>query len=433
MTKWYIGLLCLLIFFIPSNLFYKFDISHAYVHGLLVDYLIPKLYLSDLPIIGLLLLWLKDLQNRKKLRDIKNPVVLLFSLLVVAFFSRQLVSTVPRASLWFFLKLVEMAGLTIFLISHHALLKKKIIWFVLAFTLGFQALLGIVQFYTQSSIFHTYLALGEVNFDHTIGLAKDSYFHTENILAYGTTAHPNILGGFLVLGGLLILDRYLSLKLSLNKNQVVGLVLFFGLLLWALCLTQSISAAVALGVGLLFCLFRNKMHHPLFQNHRQNVVAVVTFFLISGIAVIPYFIHQGGQKFPDNLSFTRRDSLDQAAALMIKDNPILGTGLNNFTTQVEEYLPSREPVRFVQPAHNVLVLWLAETGLIGLLVIGMSYYMVQRKILKSWPTKSSLIIPIIVLFPLLTIDHYLLTQQTGMLMSIFFLMLFQLDQDSQPN
>ena len=69
----------LIIFLIPSNLFFKVLESSAYVNGLLIDYLIPKLYLSDLVIFALFSWWVIDHQKTilKKFKKTIKKVVLL--------------------------------------------------------------------------------------------------------------------------------------------------------------------------------------------------------------------------------------------------------------------------------------------------------------------------------------------------------------------
>lgn len=427
MTKWYIALLCMVIFLIPSNLFLKFDPSHAYVHGLLVDYLIPKLYLSDLPILAILGLWFKVSLEKKRFHDVKNPVALIFLLLIIAFFSRQLMSVVPRASLWFFLKLAEMSLFGFFLVMHRGLLQDKKIWWTLTAALLFQSLIGITQFYTQSSVFHSYLALGEVNFSHTIGLAKDSYFSTENILAYGTTAHPNILAGFLVLGGLLVFDFFMKNKTPKTSFIKTCTVVFFSILLWALVLTQSFSAAGTLLLGILFLLFQKPLTNIAATVTKKVNAGIVLILILLCVAVVPFLIHEGSQYFPNNQSFTRRDTLNQAATSMIVDSPITGVGLDNFTPNLEKYSSTKEVVRFLQPAHNAALLWVAETGLIGILLIFTIYFLMKQKLQKIWPNANSFFLPSLILLPIFTLDHYLLTQQSGLLLGLFFLVLFQLN------
>ena len=67
MKKFYPWLIAFLIFFIPTNLFFKFTIPTAYVDGLLVDYLLPKIYASDLIILSMLAMWICEVWVGKKL------------------------------------------------------------------------------------------------------------------------------------------------------------------------------------------------------------------------------------------------------------------------------------------------------------------------------------------------------------------------------
>ncbi len=320
----------------------------------------------------------------------------------------------------------------LFLVFHRELLKDRKIWWALTLSLLFQASVGFIQFYTQSSVFHNYRALGEVDFSHSIGLAKDNYFSTENILAYGTTAHPNILGGFLVLGGLLVFHHFAKDKSPKTSFIRTCAAAFFGLLAWVLFLTQSISAAGCLLLGIIFLIFQKQLIHlAATVTHKVNAGIVVIIIFIS-LILVPLAIHFGSQVLPNNESFTRRDHLNQAATAMILESPVVGVGLDNFTPNLERYSSAPEAVRFVQPAHNVALLWVAETGLIGILLIFMTYYLLKIKLHKAWPNANSFFLPSLILLPVFTLDHYLLSQQSGLLLGLFFLVLFQLNISEAP-
>src|SRR5690606_28662361 len=59
-------LLALWIFTIPTNLFWKMLPNFGFVGGLQIDYLIPKLYLSDLVSIGLICVWVLEQLFKKE-------------------------------------------------------------------------------------------------------------------------------------------------------------------------------------------------------------------------------------------------------------------------------------------------------------------------------------------------------------------------------
>src|SRR5260221_404184 len=97
-------LIASLIFLIPSNLFLKFLVDSAYVNGLLVDYLLPKLYVSDLPILLMLGIWLFELvKKRAKFSAKFLPLILLLAM----FGALQFLTAKPFAAIWFLGKLIE--------------------------------------------------------------------------------------------------------------------------------------------------------------------------------------------------------------------------------------------------------------------------------------------------------------------------------------
>jgi O-antigen ligase len=110
---------------------------------------------------------------------------------------------------------------------------------------------------------------------------------------------------------------------------------------------------------------------------------------------------------------------------MIVKSPFTGVGLDNFTVNLDRNTRSTEAVRFMQPAHNVAILWLAETGVMGMLLALMSFVFVKQKLQVTWLKDKLFFIPIIILLPILTLDHYVFSQQTGLLLCIFFLFEFQ--------
>jgi len=95
---------------------------------------------------------------------------------------------------------------------------------------------------------------------------------------------------------------------------------------------------------------------------------------------------------------------------MIFDHPILGVGMNNFVVNLEKYALTKEVVRFIQPVHHVGLLWLSQTGLLGVI------WLISLGQKMSKQIKISLSLTILVLLPILSLDHYLLTIQTGMIL-----------------
>jgi hypothetical protein len=270
-----------LIFLIPSNLFLKFAEQSAYVNGLLVDYLLPKLSASDIVIFfffgaATVEFFLErngtstkkvattrsftkknsptqlPVQWRTNWRQWQNFLPIIF--LGVLLFFRQFGTAKPLASIWFFCKLLEIILLSILLLRKKFLFPSVATFFTVLGTLAFQSLLAIYQFSFQRPLVNSYLFLGEPNLNHPLFLAKASFNGVEKILPYGTTAHPNILGGFLALGILFIVWRGRA-RTSLPQTLLSFLIAIPTL--WALYLTQSVSAWATFIIGIIFlALFR---------------------------------------------------------------------------------------------------------------------------------------------------------------------------------
>lgn len=419
----YVWLTALLIFFIPSNLFLKFFFQTSYVNGLSVDYLLPKLYASDLIILLLLGIWLIEILVRGNFRFFqrfkKNSTLRFFLLsfisLVGILFLRQFWSAKPLAGIWFFCKLIEVSMLFFFFLSHQNILKQKIIWLSLCVTLIFQAVLGIYQYQTQQSFFPSYTYLGEINYNHPLFLAKGTFDGVEKILPYGTTSHPNVYAGFLTLG--------LFLTLRYWRKGIVLKIIFSGLILLSLFLAQSVAAFITLGIlTIMWCYWEYFVQK---LNLRWKLPISLRTLLMSSVVVAifitPFLIHQLALDYPLNPSFVRRDQLNQAASNMVTDHPFIGVGLNNFTAEVEKYFYSTEIVRFVQPAHNIFLLWFAETGLLGIATAIVGIFLILKIRKPSDSKKVSIVLKTVLLIPLLLFDHYLLTQQTGLLILTLFL------------
>jgi len=398
--------LCGWIFLIPSNLFLKFGENQAYVHGLLVDYLLPKLYLSDFFSLALLGLswWTILKQERRRLSLLPWPKILVLGIFLLGL--RQFFTPHPLAAVWFAFHLLMIGLLGWGLQFQTIFLKKPVVFFTLVSTIFFQTLVASYQFWAQKALFG-YWFLGEPDLLRGIGIAAGVFAGAEKILPYGTTAHPNILAGTMVVytwGALLLFFRH-SQKTWLFK-LLLGLSLTCCLSL--IYLTQSWTAFVALVIGITILLIDFRRFSFLKSNK------VLGGLLVVGTLATPVLIHQVAPFFPDATSLSRRDFLNQAAITSWRSQPFWGVGLNQTTATIENFSPSLEVVRFVQPIHHLGLLWLSETGMLGIIVIGLFWFYIHKKWSAS-NVQTHLLISLCFLLPILVLDHYLLTLNTGQL------------------
>lgn len=389
-------ILAVIIILAPSNLFFKLYEGASFVNGLQVDYLIPKIHLSDIFILAYIFLWL--ITQKKQYTKKTTLVAVVFTLF---FLANLLASSNKIATFWYQIKLVEMGLFTLALWQTKKQVKPKYIIFALFSSLILQLIVSIYQFSFQKPVFD-YHILGETNLRNYANISKGYTFGKEQILAYGTTAHPNILAGFSVIAGLWLIR--VLVKKSKQKKEIFLIISIIIALMIIVFLTQSLSAGLSLLLGVIFLTFQSKLKQIFARKNCQNIYLLI----ISAIIILsPVLLNLISSEATNNHSLNRRNYLNQSAWQMIANHPVLGVGVNNFTSHVEKYSNNREVVRFVQPAHHVgLLLW-AEIGALGMIILGL----VMMPRLKNQNRNFA----ILILLPVLIMDHYLITQQTGLL------------------
>ena len=405
----------LTIFLIPTNLAYHFITKQAYINGILVDYLIPKLYLSDIPILILLFLWLiKAIKNKTKI-TFRFPHILFFILLPLGILSSN-----PLASVWFWLKLTQLS-LFFFWINTHLTKEKplsklyQLIHVPLTFSLLFQSILGIYQFIFQKSLVG-YWFFGETTLTHTPNIAKGNFSilsFIENglrILPYGTTPHPNILAGFLSIGIILhLLITKTKNNSKTHQNPLMPIAFFLSITTLLLTLSASAWIALIIGVSIL----------TLFKSNKPKAIQFLAPLTLISLTI--FIIFTKDNLLTDNYSISRRNQLNHIALQMFAKNPINGVGLNNFTAKVSQFGTIHTYTSFIQPPHNIFLLWLAETGIFGLILILLVLKNMIKTRTKLKPKQIIQATPVLMILIIGLIDHYPLTIQTGQLISLLSL------------
>jgi hypothetical protein len=381
------------LFLIPSNLAYHWYVDSAYINGHLIDYLLPRLYLSDLPIFILMLL---NLNRFTSFLNRKSYLLPLISYLIL----NTLFIHPSLSSFWFLLKLIELTWFTLYLRSNypkHQLL--NIAFWPLMFSMLLQFLIASLQYINQSEIFG-YLLLGEPHLGGVVGLGQSMLPGTLKILAYGTTSHPNVLAGFFVVAMLVCWQSYFN-NPKLTK-RLYPLIITTGLSIVIMILTESVSGVLAV----IWSMAHLERKKSLIIRYGLNLLSMI--ILVSSLVILlPSTIsHYHSPQWINFKSITIRYKLNQHAFTLINEIPFFGVGLNQFTPSlIEHNLLDTAP--FIQPAHQVLLLWLSETGLIGFLLV---IWLILR--LKS----RAIPIPLLALVIIGLFDHYPLTLQTGQLL-----------------
>jgi hypothetical protein len=372
---------------LPHNLFLKLIIPASYQHGLLLDYFIPKLFISDFFLIPLILWALADLFKQlftpSAISKSSQHIIILLSL-----------STIWTASqggseiMWWWIGL-----LASFIVGHwlsqpwaRPIFHHWLVPATLMVALVIQAFFANIQWYTQRSL-SPYTFFGETNLSTPYSLLTTSINNIQKVLPYGTTPHPNILAGTTVLMWFLAYLFYLHKP---TQYAYPLLTLTSAAALSILALTDSLSANLSLITAGVIALLLPKFQHSL-------KAALITFWAATAVALtlIPASI-------TTNTSVSRRHNLQQTAVSAI-NNPFefaLGTGWGGTLKHIAANpTHTTDIARFAQPTHHTPTIWILETGMLGVLVIWLFF--------RVTTTKQLLLLTVIT--PTLIFDHYWLT------------------------
>jgi O-antigen ligase len=177
--------------------------------------------------------------------------------------------------------------------------------------------------------------------------------------AQGTFGSPNVLGGYLAIALLPALALLLS-RTRLYYRWLGAISFGFGCL--ALVLTQSrgawIGFTAAAAVLLLYA-----WHEGWLSGAAPFAIGLV----VLGLALLLQDEIVQRIVGDDNRAAVSRIPLMDLAFQMIRDNPLLGVGANNFSLSLPQYLTVANSRDFVFTVHNKYLLVWSETGIGGLI------------------------------------------------------------------
>ncbi len=331
--------------------------------------------------------------------------------------------------------------------------KIKLVYSLLA-GIFLQACLGIWQFLTQSSFACKWLGLAQHNAGDLGVSVVEAISSIDGIAerwlrAYGGLDHPNVLGGLLVVGLLLLIWLFMtnpksqipnnkprniaSLKRGRQipnpKSQIINLILLsaFCFLLSSLFFTFSRGAWLGLAVGIFIMLFIAAVKKNLAVQKK-----ILEIILISGILIFILFNQyqdlvmtrvSADARLEVKSSIERIESYENSWQL-IKDHWLFGAGIGNYTLGIRNYEleimnNNAKPSWHYQPVHNVFLLIWAEIGILGLLffisfLLLITYYLLfnYKRSTSADIYKFSLLIAIAVMF---MIDHWWWSLHFGVL------------------
>jgi O-antigen ligase len=356
---------------------YRVDLLSRPFPPVYQDFTDLLLYAPDVFILLTLLFWLASFTfsgRRIQFRPwlISAPLLALSVISIIsAFFSVDKIYSIYQS-----VRLVMFFGFFLFVLNEINSIGQII--FPVALGVFFQAVIAVTQALEQSSLGLTFLQ--ELSLDPKVsGVSIVTAGNIRFLRAYGLTDHPNILGGCLAFG--LILIAVWILKTS-EENPLLAISIFI-LGSISLFLTFSRSAWVGFFVGLIVITVW------LTKNRESQQLRKWLFLILAGIIVaLPFFWQYFpvlGVRLGLNQSFiqvpTEVQSIDQRLTLITLANeifaghPMIGVGLSTFPVALHIKVPFL-PFDY-QPPHFVLLDVAAETGIFGslfyLLMIGLPW------------------------------------------------------------
>lgn len=380
----------LTIIFLPTQLGKHFWPDFSSVYSLRIDYLSPTLYFWDLLVLFLLLVHLLKLQiTNSPLRINKTAGVTLLIFLLTQFASIFTASnsggSLVRLKEYF---VSGLFGLYIASASFEVIKKPFITGLLVAVV--FSCLLGIAQFLTGGSL--GFWVLGERDFSVATPLISKFNFYDRIFLRpYATFSHPNMFAGFLI--------ATLPILLSGLSNSLRGFKIMLTLLVSStVFITFSRPGLVLVGIYFLV-LFKR-----LWKLLLLLAVVIAPIVMVRFVSIFTY----------DTLAVLRRQELSEFALRTFTAHPVFGIGLNNFINTLASTEVLVGTSRFLQPVHNIFLLSLSETGILGFIgLLGILGGAIWFNLKKPNPLSVSLLTSLLIIIFLGFFDHYFLTLPQG--------------------
>lgn len=435
-------LFCLLILFLPTQLGRHFWPDWTMIFGIRTDYLSPTLYFTDLLILGILISWLVEIlivrgrlrrprtfSKNFSLRSKNKGLIFLFLGFSVFLLANYFFSQNQPAAFYKLVKLIEFIMLGIY-IAKNVTIDKLFNCSIVA-AIIYSSLIAIAQFIKQGSIGGVFYWLGERSFTGgTPGIAQTIWDGRLLLRSYATFPHPNVLAGFLVVGLLFIISskgvisseaRDLAKRdgcgLDFSPDEYRGrndkkpifywLVIILGMTALFLTFSHVVWVVFIGAIMVKILLFEARGRELKNFSLRSKKILFVFLFLVFSVFLFSAFPIQ-----PESITY--RQDLNLAAIKMWESSPLFGVGLNNFLVRLPEFYQSNGEIRWFQPAHNLFLMVLAETGLIGL--IGLIWFLVltYRRLFNCSIVK--LLMPLTAILVLGLFDHYFYTLQQGQIL-----------------
>jgi hypothetical protein len=330
------------------------------------------------------------------------PFLLLALLLPIVF------TTSPHATFSWWLTTLA-AALVFIVLRFSGMTTSKITFW---FTLGLvpHLALGFWQVFAQSSPSFSWLGLAAHD-PATLGTSVIEWSGGRFLRAYGGFPHPNIFGGWLAVGLVLVS----SIEYRVTRKMRVWFLAYAALAGAMLVLTFSRSAliAAALGCAAAFLFLRGRD-----DDRRKSwpfFLALLAGVVVTSVLVWPVLTTRfASEARLETKSLDVRAEAKRNGMELVRRHPFVGVGFGATTAALmEEGLwPADPQAGPPEPPHNVPLMVLVEMGGLPFVLLLMAVWLDRRRLSdlaaarSAWPILAASL-------PLLFFDHYLWTLWPG--------------------
>ncbi|MBU2566616.1 O-antigen ligase family protein [Patescibacteria group bacterium] len=387
--------------------------GHAWEQGRL------SFYISWIPIVAVIALGIFNSKKELSLNIRKNIF------LIITFFGVVNIVAFPyavTASAQWWVQQLLLLLFFITLYKNNTSLDKLAFWFLVSILPS--AIFAIAQSWLQFVPGWSWIGVATQN-PMDLGVSVVQSGSLRWLRAYGFFPHPNILGGYMAFGILISFWLYL-LPVKNNKKFLLAIVPF---ITTALFYSFSRSAWIAAFVGLLI-LFIPLVFKRQWKKILTSLVVVVTFSILIilhwDLASTRFGFSPEPVRLEQISNQARTNSLLDGVKVF-QANPLFGTGPNaELPALVGLELSQNKKTDWLEPPHNVWLLFLVNFGVFGaLLMVGFflrifinSHFKLKKLILQ--PDNLSLAM-LGAWFVLTLFDHYPYSLWSGQVLTIFAL------------
>ena len=348
----------------------RFYLDERDVPPVFTDYTDILLFWNQIFVVAVLALWALSLLLQPRRIDLAPLLIRIpVAIIAVAVFIPVPFSPDPTLALYNAVAIVGFIALALYVLNEVKSVSQVLP--AIGVMVFVQAAVAITQVVSQASF--GLIPLGEFDLDPSV--AGRSIVWTADsprlLRGYGLSDHPNILGGVLAAALLVVLAGLTRFR----EGPMAVACGVFAIGVAAVLITFSRAAALGLAGGLIFA-FVLVLARRDWRTLGLWVAACVVAVLVAAPLVRPYTEYLSARVNPtaqpvgstEERALSEREALARNTNEIFADNPATGVGAGVLPVKMKEAFP--DFTYHFSPAHVVILVVAAETGILGAFAYG---------------------------------------------------------------